>query len=308
MMGPTASGKTQLAMNLADQLDVRLISVDSAMVYRGMNIGTAKPSAELLRKYPHELVDIREPEDDYSVREFCDDADEQVARSFNDGKIPVLVGGTMMYFNAFKNGLTELPGHQPDVRRALVDQRNRCGLDYMHAKLAKIDPTAAEQIHPQNWVRVERALEVYQITGKPISELWQKQPRTSAVSRHGCKHFEFVLTEIPRELLHERIETRLNQMVADGIWEEIRSLRRRPELAATNLSMQAVGYKQAWEFLNKEELFEISDEARYRILVATRQIARRQLIWLRKWEGISEEHRLPCDPPVEKVMRAIERC
>ena len=306
IMGPTASGKTALAIELANHKDLQLISVDSAMVYRGLDIGTAKPSAEILEKYPHSLVDIREPEEDYSVREFYDDANAIVARSLDEGKIPVMVGGSMMYFNAFKYGLTDLPTKDPKIRSGLEQEKDRHGLNGMYAKLVKVDPVAAERIHPNNWPRIERALEVFAKTGKPISDHWQDVPKKTVAERHDCEYMEFALTDIPRDVLHERIDQRLTQMIENGLFEEIRQLRNRKDLSPSNLSVQAVGYKQVWEMLDDNPVNDWHADARERVLNATRQIARRQLVWLRGWQDIPEEHVLPCDPAVERLICALD--
>ena len=306
IMGPTASGKTALAIELAKHKNLQLISVDSAMVYRGLDIGTAKPSAEILEMYPHSLVDIREPEEDYSVREFYDDANAIVARSLDEGKIPVMVGGSMMYFNAFKYGLTDLPTKDPKIRSALEQEKDRHGLHGMHAKLLKVDPVAAERIHPNNWPRIERALEVFEKTGKPISDHWQDVPKKTVAERHGCEYVEFALTDIPRDVLHTRIDQRLTQMIENGLFEEIRQLRNRKDLSPSNLSVQAVGYKQVWEMLDDNPGNDWHADARERVLTATRRIARRQLVWLRGWRDIPEEHVLPCDPAVERLICALD--
>ena len=305
IMGPTASGKTDLALELARKLDTQLISVDSAMVYRGLDIGTAKPTPSVLESFPHALIDIRDPEEDYSVREFFDDANQWVSQTLKQAKTPVLVGGSMMYFNAFKHGLTELPSRDASVRAELNQERSRYGLQHMHELLTKIDPQSAQNIHPRNWVRIERALEVYRLAGEPMSSLWRKKPTQTATERHGCTLQEFALTAIPRARLHERIEQRLDRMIANGLWDEIHHLRQRPRLTQDALSMQAVGYKQAWTQLEHRAGDDLHAEVREQILFASRQLARRQLVWLRRWRGLTEEHVLPCDPPVESLLKLL---
>ena len=306
-MGPTATGKTNLGIKLAKLTAVDLISVDSAMVYKHMNIGTAKPSAEVLAECPHALVDIRLPEEDYSVREFFDDANVAVNKALESERIPVLVGGSMMYFNAFKYGLTDLPGRNDDVRAELRKEKLELGLRHMYAKLQEIDPIAAENIHPKNWVRIERALEVFALTKEPISSLWQKRPKISAEQRHDCRLDEFAVTEYSRELLHDRIAKRLEQMFEDGLWEEVRTLRQRPNLKASSLAMQGVGYKQIWEAMdeNDEAGEEQQSKVQEKILFATRQLARRQLIWLRSWKSIPDSNRLSLHTTAENILAEL---
>lgn len=306
-MGPTATGKTSLAIELAKHAPVDLISVDSAMVYKHMDIGTAKPSAEVLAEFPHALVDIRQPEEDYSVREFFDDANVAVKKALESEKIPVLVGGSMMYFNAFKFGLTDLPGRNDKVREELRQEKLEFGLSHMYAKLQEIDPIAAENIHPKNWIRIERALEVFSLTKEPISGLWQKRPKITAELRHACRLDEFVVTEYSRDLLHDRIATRLEQMFEDGLWDEVRALRQRPDLKASSLAMQGVGYKQIWEAIDEgDKNGEVQkSNVQEKILFATRQLARRQLIWLRSWKSIPDSNRLSLQTTAENILAAL---
>ena len=306
-MGPTATGKTNLGIKLAKLTAVDLISVDSAMVYKHMNIGTAKPSAEVLAECPHALVDIRLPEEDYSVREFFDDANMAVNKALESERIPVLVGGSMMYFNAFKYGLTDLPGRNDDVRAELRQEKLKLGLGHMYAKLQEIDPIAAENIHPKNWVRIERALEVFALTKEPISSLWQKRPKITAEQRHDCRLDEFAVTEYSRDLLHDRIAKRLEQMFEDGLWKEVRTLRQRPNLKASSLAMQGVGYKQIWEAMDeRDEVREVQQsKVQEKILFATRQLARRQLIWLRSWKSIPDSHRLSLQTTAENILTTL---
>ena len=304
-MGPTASGKTQLGIELAKQINAQLISVDSAMVYRGLNIGTAKPNVQTLEKYPHALIDIRDPEDDYSVRDFFDDADQMVANALAEGKTPILLGGSMMYFSTFKNGLTELPSRDDAVRKRLDEQKEQIGLDAMHARLHKIDPLAALRIHPRNWVRIQRALEVYYITGQPLTRLWELHPKQEAERRHNCPLQEILLSEIPRATLHQRIADRLSAMFDDGLLDEVHTLRKRPQLHRNALSMQAVGYKQIWEYLDSQSALTV-DQVKINVLQATRQLARRQLVWLRRWKHIADKNRLSHDPPTQQVLKLLQ--
>lgn len=306
-MGPTATGKTSLGIELAKLTAVDLISVDSAMVYKHMNIGTAKPSTEVLAEFPHALVDIRLPEEDYSVREFFDDANEAVENALEAGRTPVLVGGSMMYFNAFKNGLTDLPSRNDEVRDALRLEKLEFGLPHMYTKLQKIDPIAAQNIHPKNWIRIERALEVFTLTNEPISTLWRHRPKIPAEQRHDCHLDEFVVTEYSRDLLHDRIAKRLEQMFEDGLWDEVRELRQRPRLNASSLAMQGVGYKQIWEAMdeNNETGERQRSEVQEKILFATRQLARRQLIWLRSWKSIPDSNRLSLQSTAENILAEL---
>lgn len=306
-MGPTASGKTSLGIELAKLTAVELISVDSAMVYKHMNIGTAKPSAQVLAEFPHALVDIRLPEEDYSVREFFDDANVAVENALESGRTPVLVGGSMMYFNAFKHGLTDLPGRSDQVRDALRQEKLEFGLGHMYAKLQEIDPIAALNIHPKNWVRIERALEVFTLTNEPISNLWRQRPKIPAEPRHGCQLDEFAVTEYSRDLLHDRIAKRLSQMFQDGLWDEVRALRLRPKLKASSLAMQGVGYKQIWEAMDEnDEVGEaLQSKVQEKILFATRQLARRQLIWLRSWKSIPDSNRLSLQTTAENILARL---
>ena len=306
-MGPTATGKTSLAIELAKHAPVDLISVDSAMVYKHMDIGTAKPSAEVLAEFPHALVDIRQPEEDYSVREFFDDANVAVKKALESEKIPVLVGGSMMYFNAFKFGLTDLPGKNDEIREELRQEKLEFGLDHMYAKLQEIDPIAAQNIHPKNWIRIERALEVFSLTNEPISSLWQKRPKITAEQRHDCRLDEYAVTEYSRNLLHDRIARRLEQMFEDGLWDEVCALRQRPNLKASSLAMQGVGYKQIWEAIDeRDETSEAQkSNVQEKILFATRQLARRQLIWLRSWKSIPDSNRLSLQTTAENILATL---
>ena len=282
LMGPTASGKTAFALELAKQLDVALISVDSAMVYRGLDIGTAKPPAEILQANPHALVDIRDPEEDFSAQQFCTEADIAVKLAFKQGKLPILVGGSMMYFRAFRNGLADLPSADASIRKEIRTLALSQGTEAVHAELRRVDPDAAAVIDPRNLKRLERALEVYRITGIPMTSLWRKSATPGASDRLNCDLLEFTMPEQTRQTLHERIETRLQSMFKAGFVDEVQRLRERPNLTAANLSMRTVGYREIWACLNaggdatNPNVFE-------RVLVATRQLARKQLTWLRSW-------------------------
>ena len=287
LIGPTASGKTEFALALAKQIDVALISVDSAMVYRELDIGTAKPSKETRETFPHALIDIREPEDSFSVQEFCELADEAVLEALAGGKLPLLVGGSMMYFRAFRDGLANLPSANPRIRadiRALAAEE---GTDAVHEELRRIDPDSALRISPRNLKRMERAIEVFRLTGKPIGELWKELAVPCASERLGCELVEFVMPDIPRQVLHDRIASRLRSMFADGLVDEVRKLRARPKLNRESLSMRTVGYREIWTHL--DDHVEHVDEAQLfeKVLAATRRLARKQLTWLRQWTSLN---------------------
>jgi tRNA dimethylallyltransferase len=273
-MGPTASGKTEIALRLADEYPVELISVDSALVYRGMDIGTAKPDEDTLRQYPHRLVDIRDPEDPYSAGEFVRDAAAEIDAIHRAGRIPLLVGGTMMYFRALIDGIAELPDADARIRAAIDHEAEQRGWPEMHRQLGAIDPLAAAKIDPNDSQRIQRALEVYRVSGRRLSGL---QAETTPV-HENMLYIKAALIPEPRSVLHDRIEQRLDQMVEQGFLDEMRTLMQRPGLTADHSSMRAVGYRQFWQHLAGEWDF---DEARSRALAATRQLAKRQLTWLR---------------------------
>jgi len=281
LMGPTASGKTDLALALAERIDVDIVSVDSAMIYRGMDIGTAKPSREVLARHPHRLVDIRDPAQAYSAAEFVADARAAVEAAFAAGRLPVLVGGTMLYFKAFKQGLAAMPRASAVQRAQLQARAERDGLDALHAQLARVDPIAAARIHPRNPQRLLRALEVFESSGRPISAYWALQAEGGVADALGATLHEFVI-DAPRERLHTAIAARFDAMLAAGLVEEVRRLMQRGDLSLQLSSMRCVGYRQVWEHLSGA-----TDAAtmRVRALSATRQLAKRQLTWLRSWTG-----------------------
>ena len=281
LMGPTASGKTDLAMRIADALPVEIISVDSAMIYRGMNIGTAKPDAAILGRYPHRLIDLKDPADSYSVGEFVEDAKACVVAAREAGRLPLLVGGTMLYFKAFKGGIAELPETSVAIRRELEERAQREGLAALHEELQRIDPVAAAGIHPNNPQRLLRALEVYATSGRPISEFWARQQDCGVARALGCRLVEFAV-EAPRDVVNERIERRFAQMLAAGFVEEVRALMARGDLSVETPSMRAVGYRQVWRHLSGEIDQPTMVE---RAVAATRQLAKRQRTWLRNWSG-----------------------
>ncbi|MFQ5633942.1 MAG: tRNA (adenosine(37)-N6)-dimethylallyltransferase MiaA [Gammaproteobacteria bacterium] len=282
LAGPTASGKTGLAIRLRERLPLEIISVDSALVYRGMDIGTAKPDAKTLEIAPHRLIDIREPEDSYSAGEFVRDALTEIREIRESGRVPLLVGGTMMYFRSLTEGIAKLPGADPVIRTELDEQAAAVGWPAMHEKLSIIDPVAAARIDPNDSQRIQRALEVFAISAVPISE-WQ-----SAGRRPEDSYLRVSLVPGSRAVLHERIASRLQRMIEDGFVEEVDRLRQRPGLSSRSPSMRAVGYRQIWSHLDGN--CDLSSAAS-RALAATRQLAKRQLTWLRAdWR----EH--PFDP------------
>jgi len=278
LMGPTAAGKTGLAVELCERFPLEIISVDSALVYRGMDIGTAKPDAQTLQKAPHRLIDIRDPVDSYSVADFRDDALREMKSITAAGRVPLLAGGTMLYFRALEHGLSELPAANPEVRKQLELQATDIGWSAMHEILQQKDPEAAARIHPNDPQRIQRALEVIAISGQPMSEL-QQQTTGEALDYRIHK---IIISPQPRCILHERIEQRFDLMVKAGFIDEIKSLHARPDLNADLPSMRAVGYRQAWQWLDGEYTFE---QMREKAIVATRQLAKRQLTWLRHERG-----------------------
>ena len=297
VMGPTASGKTALACALSDRFDVELISVDSALVYRGLDIGTAKPDAATLAQYPHHLVDIREPAQPYSAAEFRTDALREMAAISARRKIPLLVGGTGLYFRALQSGLSALPEADPALRRKLKDEAAVLGWGSLHARLAELDVDAAARIGPGDTQRIQRALEVIELTGRPLSALQGAPPE-----RFAYRVLKLALIPRDRALLHARIAERMDAMLAAGFLDEVRTLRLRGDLHADLPALRAVGYRQGWQHLEGE--FDAA-ELRDRAIFATRQLAKRQLTWLR-----SELDALAVDPfdgaHVEHVARTVE--
>ncbi len=275
LMGPTASGKTGLAVELCERFPLDIISVDSALVYRGMDIGTAKPDDETLKKAPHRLIDIRDPAERYSAADFRDDALLEMKSITASGRVPLLVGGTMLYFRALEHGLSELPAADPAVRLKLEQQAADIGWAAMHQILQQKDPVAAARIHPNDPQRIQRALEVISLSGQSLSDL-QAQSSGSALDYRIHK---IIISPAERSLLHQRIEQRFDLMMEDGFLEEIKSLYGRSDLHADLPSMRAVGYRQAWSYLDGECTFE---QMRDKSIAATRQLAKRQLTWLRR--------------------------
>ncbi|PVZ89094.1 tRNA (adenosine(37)-N6)-dimethylallyltransferase MiaA [Serratia sp. S1B] len=278
IMGPTASGKTALAMALRQHLPVELISVDSALIYRGMDVGTAKPTAEELALAPHRLIDIRDPAQAYSAADFRRDALQEMHDITAAGRIPLLVGGTMLYFKALLEGLSPLPSADPVVRERIEQQAAEQGWEAMHRQLQQIDPVAAQRIHPNDPQRLTRALEVFFISGKTLTELTKIAGESLPYQVH-----QFAIAPASRELLHQRIELRFQQMLAAGFEAEARTLFSRGDLHTDLPAIRCVGYRQMWSYLSGEISY---DEMVFRGICATRQLAKRQMTWLRGWESV----------------------
>jgi tRNA dimethylallyltransferase len=278
-MGPTASGKTDLAIDLCQRFPCDIISVDSALVYRGMDIGTAKPNAETLQRAPHQLIDIRDPEESYSAGDFVRDATSAINVSIANGRVPLLAGGTMMYFRALSEGMANLPAADDAIRKQIDSEAERDGWPALHTELAKVDAAVAARLNPNDSQRIQRALEVYRISGKPLSA-WQSGAKAGAPA---ANYIKVALQIEPRELLHKRIAQRLDQMIENGFEEEMLRLRSRPGLIRDCTSMRSVGYRQFWSYLEGDYSLQ---EARDRSLYATRQLAKRQLTWLRSEKSV----------------------
>ncbi|MCG3144097.1 MAG: tRNA dimethylallyltransferase [Gammaproteobacteria bacterium] len=277
LMGPTCSGKTAAAVELVQRLPLEIVSVDSAMVYRGMDIGTAKPTPEVLARAPHHLIDIREPSANYSAGEFRADALAAIEAIRRAGRVPLLVGGTGLYFRALERGLSPLPPADAATRAALGAEAARLGWAAMHARLAAVDPQAAARIHPNDPQRIQRALEVHALTGRSMSDWW-------AAHRTELPYalWKFVLCPTDREDLRRRVEARFHQMLSEGFLDEVRRLRDRGDLHADLPALRVVGYRQAWAHLHGR-----CDRASMirAAVAATRQLAKRQLTWLRAEPG-----------------------
>ena len=280
LMGPTASGKTDIAVQLVQDLPCEIISVDSAMVYRGMDIGTAKPDADIQKIAPHRLIDIRDPGESYSAAEFAEDALREMCEISEEGKIPLLVVGTFLYYRALYEGLSPLPSADQELRDQLEEQARRIGWAKMHQKLHEVDPESAARIHPNDPQRIQRALEIYELTGESMSNL---------LARENQREFPYnvsklILAPQDRSVLHDRIAIRFKKMVEQGLVEEVEQLYQRGDLHQDLPSIRAVGYRQVWSYLEGELTHEEMIE---KGVIATRQFAKRQFTWLRSdKEGI----------------------
>ena len=308
LMGPTASGKTDLALALADALPCELISVDSALIYRGMDIGTAKPDKATLARYPHRLVDIRDPAESYSAAEFRADALAAMAEITARGRIPLLVGGTMLYYKALLEGLADMPGADPAVRAELEAWAAVEGWEALHRELARVDPESAARIHPNDPQRLTRALEVYRVSGLSMTEHRLRQAAgnpdagTSGAGQLPYTVAQLAIAPAQRQVLHDRIAQRFRVMLEQGFVEEVEALRRRSDLHAGLPSIRAVGYRQVWEYLDGELS---RDEMVERGIIATRQLAKRQFTWLRGWENLHWLDSLACDN-LSRVLKYLE--
>lgn len=289
LMGATATGKTALAMSLCKYFPCEIISVDSALIYQGMDIGTAKPSTAELELSPHFLIDIISPEQSYSAWEFRHDALRLMNEIHQRGHVPLLVGGTMLYFNALENGLDDLPQADSEIRQQIENQIQLKGLDALHEKLRSIDPDSAQKIKKTDRQRISRALEVFEITGQPLSQL----------QSHGKQALNYdvlkiILSPGDRKKLHENISVRFQAMLQQGLLAEVEQFYRQPELSLQNPSMRCVGYRQVWEYLDGQYDYEEMIE---KANAATRQLAKRQITWLRKHK---DAHWFDSDEPFEK--------
>ncbi|SET04258.1 tRNA (adenosine(37)-N6)-dimethylallyltransferase MiaA [Thorsellia anophelis] len=295
IMGPTASGKTQLAMTLYDKLPAELVSVDSALIYRSMDIGTAKPTLAEQAQYPHALLDIRDPAESYSAAEFYQDAQCEIKKIHARGNIPILVGGTMLYFKALLEGLSPLPTADSQIRASIEAEAIEKGWPYIHAKLSAIDPVSGARIHENDSQRICRALEVYLITGKSMTVMQQAKGM-----QFDYPVIQLALLPKEREWLHKRIELRFELMVKDGFISEVEHLIARGDLNLDMPSMRSVGYRQAWEYLHGAY---DKNEFIFRGVCATRQLAKRQLTWLRSW---NDAHALNCQNQDQMYQSVIE--
>ena len=275
LMGPTASGKTALAVEMVQRFPMEIVSIDSTMIYRGMDIGSAKPDADLLAYAPHHLIDILDPPEAYSAARCCEDVHSLCSTISARGNFPLLTGGTMMYFNALQQGLSLLPQADAAVRDAILKQAEEKGWAYMHSQLAEVDPLSAARIHPHDTQRIQRALEVFQITQIPLSKHWDEAKTASALH-----YINLSVMPADRAWLHRRIAQRFKQMLADGLIDEVHQLIQTWSLTTMHPSMRSVGYRQVWDYLHGE--FD-ENNLLEKGIAATRQLAKRQLTWLRHW-------------------------
>jgi tRNA dimethylallyltransferase len=299
LMGPTASGKTAVVFELADRLPVEIVSVDSAQVFRDMDIGTAKPDRATLAKYPHHLIDLITPEESYSAARFRADALRVMGEIAARGRIPLLAGGTMLYFKALREGLSDLPPADAELRREIDAEAARRGWPALHADLAQLDPETAARLKPGDAQRIQRALEVVRLTGAPLAASLARKVESALPFRL----VQFALLPSDRAVLHERIAQRFDAMLAAGLVDEIRGLRKKYRLHAGLPSMRCVGYRQAWDYLEGS-----CDRAglREKGIAATRQLAKRQLTWLRSWPDVTAFDCLAGDL-VAQVVRSAEK-
>ncbi|KLV00373.1 tRNA dimethylallyltransferase [Photobacterium aquae] len=299
LMGPTASGKTDLAIRLRQQLPVELISVDSALIYKGMDIGTAKPDADELAQAPHRLIDIRDPAQSYSAADFRADALKEMADIVAAGRIPLLVGGTMLYYKALLEGLSPLPPADPAIRAQIEQEAAEKGWQVLHEELVRVDPVSGARIHPNDPQRLSRALEVFRISGKTLTELTKTQGESLPYKVH-----QFAITPKDRAVLHQRIEQRFDKMIKAGFEQEVRALYERGDLYPDLPSIRCVGYRQMWEYLDGQCSL---DDAVFRGICATRQLAKRQITWLRSWKDLTWLDSSDVDASLQTITNSV-RC
>jgi len=278
LMGPTATGKTDIAVELFNRLPIELISVDSAMVYRGMDIGTAKPSKVLLKKVPHRLIDVCEPDETYSAARFRRDALQAIDEIHTDQRVPLLVGGSGLYFRSLESGISDLPDADEEVRQQLESEANELGWEAMHRRLAGIDPVAADRIHPNDPQRIQRALEIYEISGRNMTDHFKDETSRPL----PFEVIKIILNPEDRIMLYERIKTRFLKMLDQGFVEEVRTFYGNDRFCGTLSAMRVVGYRQIWDYLDGKMDY---DQMVEKGIVATRQLAKRQMTWLRKEEN-----------------------
>ena len=296
LLGPTASGKSDLAMKLTSHLPVELVSVDSALVYRDMNIGTAKPDAEILRQYPHHLVDIRNPDEVYSAADFRSEVLTLMSAISERGNIPLLVGGTMLYFKVLIEGIASMPAADSAIREKIVREAETGGWQKVHQRLAEVDPESAARIHPNDPQRLQRALEIWELTGESMTQLHKKQQNLVSLPFSVC---QLAIIPSDRADLHRIIAARFEQMIKDGFIEEVELLREKYDLNAELPSIKSVGYRQVWQYLEGEVDRKAMQE---RAIIATRQLAKRQFTWLRGWSNLKE---IPF-PEVNEALKIIQ--
>ena len=303
-MGPTASGKTGMAVELVQRFAFDIINVDSAQVYRGMDIGTGKPDRATLSEAPHRLLDIKDPSEPYSASDFRVDALHEIAHILSVGKTPLLVGGTMLYFKVLRDGLAAMPQADAGVRVEIESLAKEKGWEEVHQWLERVDPKSAARIHPNDPQRVQRALEIYLISGKSMSQFYMEDQARRAQENESLPfnlHF-FAIQPLDRELLRQQIEIRFRQMLAEGLLDEVSELYRRDDLNEMLPSIKSVGYRQVWQYLAGDLSYDAMVE---RSIIATRQLAKRQLTWLRSWENLRSLGD-PSDKSIDSILKYVE--
>ena len=282
-MGPTGIGKTDLAFKLYDSADVEIISVDSVQVYKHLNIGSGKPDKKVLTKYPHKLIDVIDPHEKYSTGKFQKDCLKEIKKANSSKKMPLLVGGTMLYFKNLFHGLSELPESTEEIRQEVEFECNQKGLKIMHEYLQKIDPLSAKNIHPNDSQRIKRAIEVFRLTNKPLS-IWQQENHLEV--NEGLRSYDiyqFAIKPKDKEIHRDKVATRFQEMIDQGLIEEVEGLLKKKQMDSSKSSMKSVGYKQVSDYLEGNLSL---DEMVFRAVTATRQLAKRQMTWLRSWKGV----------------------